>query len=309
MRPQYPVRMSQDGPHPFSWEAQKAFLKWKQWLYQGGHPIWRVKPSIDAVRSTAQSVLNHLRFNGDECTVEYLATGGLNTVYTVKTINKETLESIEFVLRISLPEDPYFKTECDTATTEPVRHFTSIPVPRIYAYDSSSNNELSLEWILMEKAKGNPLYETWLDLDNEDHIRITKQIANWQNELSKITTNFIGGLFLRWTSTHLEFFIGRLVHGQFSENRRLRYDFDRGPYSSVHAFYNATLDMHLQEFQDPVLQALGMADQLNSGEITASSLTAAALDVGFTHVVHVYIELLRSEVRPSYEKLTISTSC
>ena len=32
-------------------------------------------------------------------------------------------------------------------------------------------------------------------------------------------------------------------------------------------------------------------------------------DVGFTHVVRVYIELLRSEVRPSYEKLTISTSC
>ena len=228
--------------------------------------------------------MNHLGFNGDDCTVEYLATGGFNTVSTIKEMNKGTIESKEFVLRIPLPEDPYFKTECDVATTELVRYFTSIPVPRIYAYDSSSNNVLGLEWILMEKVKGNPLHYTWGDLDNENHIRITKQIAAWQNELSNITANLIGGLYLRWTPTHLEFFIGRFVGGGFAGNRRLCYDIDRGPYYSVHAFYDAMLDMFLQEFQDPVLQALGTVDQLESGDILANSLTAAAEELISLHI-------------------------
>ncbi|MCJ1281612.1 hypothetical protein MMC26_000932 [Xylographa opegraphella] len=276
VKPKYPIRMSQAGPQAFSWEAQKTFLQWKPRPTHGGHPTWRINPSIEAVRSTAQTVLNHLGFNGDDCIVEYMTTGGFNTIYTVKANDKDTLECKEFVLRIPLPADPYFKTECEVATIELVRHFTSMPVPLVYAYDSSSNNELGLEWILMEKAKGNPLCYTWDDLDNENHTRITRQIADWQNELSKITANLIGGLYLRWTSTHLEFFIGRLVDGGFALYRRLCYDIDRGPYYSVHAFYNAVLDMLLQEFQDPVLQALRTAEQLESGEITADSSTEAA---------------------------------
>ncbi|MCJ1405905.1 hypothetical protein MMC11_009136 [Xylographa trunciseda] len=275
-RPLYPVRMSEDGPSPFSWEAQRIFLKWTQWLSEGAQPTWRVSPSIDAVRSTARTVLNYLGFNGDECTVEHLATGGFNAVYTIKTVNTETMESKEFVLRIPLPEDPYYKTECDVATTELVRHFTSIPVPLVYAYDSSSKNELGLEWILMEKAKGSPLDESWYDLDNEEHIRITKKIADWQNELSNVKSNLIGGLFLRWTSTRLEFFIGRLVHSGFAENRRLCYDINRGPYYSIHDFYDATLEIFLRESEDPLIQALLIAEKLDCGEITAGSSTAAA---------------------------------
>ena len=128
----------------------------------------------------------------------------------------------------------------------------------------------------MEKAKGDPLYKTWFDLDNEQHIRIAKRVANWQNELSNITANLMGGLYLRWTPTHLEFFIGRFSYSAFDENRRLCYDFDRGPYESVHAFYNAMLDMILKECQDPVLQALRITYKLDQGEIKADCSTEAA---------------------------------
>lgn len=59
----------------------------------------------------------------------------------------------EVLLRLSLPLDPYFHTESEVATA----HFTrgrGIPVPRIYAYDSSAVNCLGIEWQLVEKIPG-----------------------------------------------------------------------------------------------------------------------------------------------------------
>lgn len=86
---------------------------------------------------------------------------------------------------------------------ELVRHFTRIPVPVIYAYDSSSDNKLNLEWMLMEKVSGEPLTKRWLDLDEASQTRIVQQVADWENDLSKITSSQIGGIIsigLRRTS-------------------------------------------------------------------------------------------------------------
>lgn len=56
----------------------------------------------------------------------------------------------EVLLRLSLPLDPYFHMESDVATTHFAR-VRGVPVPRIYAYDSSAINCLSIEWQLVEK--------------------------------------------------------------------------------------------------------------------------------------------------------------
>lgn len=53
--------------------------------------------------------------------------------------------SHEFVLRVSKPVFPWFKAECEVATMYYVAMHTSIPVPRVYAYDSSADNSLGYE--------------------------------------------------------------------------------------------------------------------------------------------------------------------
>ncbi|MCJ1391601.1 hypothetical protein MMC18_004465 [Xylographa bjoerkii] len=257
-RPKYPIQKSQVDPRPFSWEVQRDLVKWTQSFQLGGRPKWRVEPDLDLVKSTVSNVLNNLDFNGDESTVEYMMTGGYNSVYTIETTDKQTGQAAEFIFRVPLPEDPYYKMECEVATTEFVRHFTSIPVPTIYAYDSSTSNELGLEWMLMEKVKGNTLYQGWLDLDNETHARIARQVADWEDQLSRIKSNLVGGIYLRWTETQLEFFIGRLALGQFAENRRLLYNVDRGPFSTHSAFFDSMLHLALKEVEDPVLHALAI---------------------------------------------------
>lgn len=56
----------------------------------------------------------------------------------------------EILLRLSLPLDPYFHMESDVATAHFAR-VRGIPVPRIYAYDSSAVNCLGIEWQLVQK--------------------------------------------------------------------------------------------------------------------------------------------------------------
>ena len=78
--------------------------------------------------------------------IEFLTLGSLNRVYTALTPWRT------YVLKVPLPVDHHFKTESDVATTELVRDFTIIPVSILYTRDSCVDNDLGLEWILMDKV-------------------------------------------------------------------------------------------------------------------------------------------------------------
>lgn len=77
----------------------------------------------------------------------------------------------EILLRLSLPLGPYFHMESDVATA----HFAkvrSVPVPRIYAYDSSAINCLGIEWQLVEKITGT-------DVNSVDEIMSEEHEVLW----------------------------------------------------------------------------------------------------------------------------------
>jgi hypothetical protein len=92
-----------------------------------------------------------------EISVEYQTEGSYNKVYTIIASNGATGSCREYTFWVALPIYPYYKVESDVATTEFVRHSTSVPVPIIYAYDSA-DNELDFEWMLMEKVAVKPLH-------------------------------------------------------------------------------------------------------------------------------------------------------
>lgn len=85
--------------------------------------------------------------------VELSAQGAFNQASNIIAANKATGFCEEYVFRVALPIYPHYKLESDVATTEFVRHTTTVPVPIIYAFDSSPNNKLGFEWMLMEKVK------------------------------------------------------------------------------------------------------------------------------------------------------------
>ncbi|RPA74568.1 hypothetical protein BJ508DRAFT_215288, partial [Ascobolus immersus RN42] len=100
--------------------------------------------------------------------VRFLGEGMFNKAYLVKVLGVEK----EFFFRVRLPVDPHHRTASEVATLEFLRRNTSIPVPRVYAYDSSSDNSLKFKWILMDRVKGVPLREVWDSIKLEHMVDV-----------------------------------------------------------------------------------------------------------------------------------------
>ena len=264
--PPYPIPMSTEPPQPFSLENQEYFLKWDHAYLYDSRVEWRIELDLKLVKATILSVLECLGISQNNVEVEFRIEGGYNKIYTVKTGDVESSKIMEYIFRVSMPIDPYYKTEADVATTELVRHFTNIPVPVIYAYDSSTRNPLGLEWMLMEKVEGKELADGWKEMNDEEHIRTIRKVADWANELSNLKSDKIGSTYLRWTDSKLEFFIGPSTNYRFCKYRRLLYNVHRGPFSSTADFYDAMLDVQQQELDDPFY-----IDLLNSGFVQDES--------------------------------------
>lgn len=222
-----------------------------RWSHERRHflpdPNWIQEPRIEHIKDIVWPYLEQLGADFASIWVEFLAEGGFNRVYTVHTINKVTNITTDYVFRVALPVDPYFKTESEVATTEIVRHFTNVPIPIIYAYDSSTENAVGLEWILMEKIVGKKLDEIWESLDYDTKLELTKTVTSWTAHLSKITSNKIGNIYMRYTETDLEFYVGRSVDSLLSQENRLTYNIPRGPFKSLQEYYAAVLDAANQD--------------------------------------------------------------
>ena len=69
--------------------------------------------------------------------------GALNKFYLISYAGYHT----GFLFRVSLPVEPYFKTESEVATLASLGAKASIPVT---AWGSNPDKELGFEWLLME---------------------------------------------------------------------------------------------------------------------------------------------------------------
>lgn len=199
--------------------------------------------------------------------IEFLTEGGFNKVYTAKTVSMEPEQA--FIIRVPFPADPYYKTESDVATTELIRCSTSIPVPRIYAYDSSTNNKLGFEWMIVEKVKGKVLYETWKEWDYEAKLRFSQLMALWTKQILQITSKRIGSIYLRSEGQDLEFFMGRLACSFVTGNRRLWYDVARGPFRSLEEYFGAYLAIYKAEAEDQLQRALKEERRVDESVVSA----------------------------------------
>ena len=250
-RPRFPIPVTKGPRDPFSIEAQRKVMKWS---HKRRHfwpdPEWLHPPNIENIKDLAWPYLESLGAEYHSISVGFLAEGGFNRVFTIHTTNSKTQERTDYVFRVALPVDPYYKTESDVATTEIVRHFTTIPVPIIYAYDSSINNPIGLEWILMEKIEGEKLAESWTSMDYDSKLRLTQITANWTTELAKISSSKIGSIYMRYTTEDLEFYVGRSVAYLVSQEDRLKYEAYRGPFDSLEHYYDSILALNSQDIKE-----------------------------------------------------------
>lgn len=106
-------------------------------------------------------------------------------------------QSTGYVIRVSLPVDPIFKTESEVATLRFLEHRTTIPVPEVVAWDSFSDNLLGFEWIMMKQARGRLLSELWSDLTQSERVFLLGDLGEYTAQLRRCHFPCIGSLYLK----------------------------------------------------------------------------------------------------------------
>ena len=240
---------------------QPQFI-WESSIW-GPIPCWLSLPDVTAIESVTKK---HLRLSaGDHISATFLTGSSFNKLFTITVPNSgSTLDSPQYIFRATAPIEPFLKTAGEVATHSYLQEYTSIPVPRIIAHSSTSDNEVGCEWILMEKVSGVTLADSWSDIDLDTKKGVTKSVVGYVRQLQDLRRRFtgIGTLYFRQEIETFDaavrvlrtgdekYVLGPLVSPyMFGGGRKLRVLRDLGPYSNDAEYISALLASELEEMK------------------------------------------------------------
>lgn len=198
-----------------------------------------VKFNVDALKTAAARCVDRQSVTR----IRKLAEGGFNRVFILTMDDGfEVIAKIPYLLTV--PKK--LTTESEVATMDFLRS-NGIPVPKVYAYSSNENNEIGTEYIIMEKAAGKPLTETWFELNYKEQLQLVTSYVNIERKLFSFSFGAYGSLYYRESlpqslqadlyspgtaeGQHLndKFCIGPLADYMFWRGRHAELDIYRGP--------------------------------------------------------------------------------
>ncbi|CAG8850878.1 25961_t:CDS:2, partial [Gigaspora margarita] len=125
-----------------------------------------------------------------QCTsIQEFNEGGFHKVYILKMEDGK-----EYIGRLAIPVYPQWKTESEVAIMEYIRLNTHIPVPKVYYWNSSVNNPVGAEYILMDYLPGIHLCDIWSNLNIKKKKLFHLKIIDIQLALKKLTFSKIATL-------------------------------------------------------------------------------------------------------------------
>jgi hypothetical protein len=145
-------------------------------------------PSPQEIRKLKVTAEFHIIF-----VITYTAADLISWLST-KDVQPQTHDATELILRVSGNHISKIKTENEAAVLSWLHKETSIPVPRVVAYDSSIDNPLHHEYILMTRKPGESLADVYNSFDSTQIDTILDQLIDINAELHKYTWSHIGGL-------------------------------------------------------------------------------------------------------------------
>ena len=152
---------------------------------------------------------NHLKGNGHEADIRYHEgtviqppnCGSFNLIYTI-----EFSDGLKWVLRIPAPGEHGRFTptssrnlRSEAMTMSFLRKNTAIPIPKIFDFDETTNNEIGAPYILMDFAEGQRVSELWFDTTGptpleQRRLRILDTVAMAMSQLCIFQFDKIGSL-------------------------------------------------------------------------------------------------------------------
>lgn len=226
-------------------------LEWVSTLW-GPEPTWTKEPDIDIVAKTAHRHLGLTDHDAKDATLEFISQGAFNKLYKI------TCSRGLFAMRVSLPVEPRFKTSSEAATLDLIHKHTMVPVPKVIAVESSYDNEIGFEWILMDFVPGTTLETAWSTITGTAKCQLVEKVVDITAELFRLRSDMIGSIyrandipkdFLRGPTIDdglpLGYGVGPIVAMQFFQDKHLSLDIPRGPFPSSREWLAAIL-LHKQ---------------------------------------------------------------
>ncbi|KFY76276.1 hypothetical protein V498_09687 [Pseudogymnoascus sp. VKM F-4517 (FW-2822)] len=208
-----------------------------------------VKFNIEALKKIAAESVGRQNVTH----ITKLAEGGFNRVFLL------TMEDgFEVIAKIPYPlaVPKHFTTESEVATLDFLRS-KGIPVPPVYAWSSKSENTVGAEYIVMEKAPGQPLENRWFTLSPKERVRLVTSYVEVERKLFCLPIDAYGSLYYKENlPTHLQadiyapetpdesgdtkrFCVGPIVDYMFWRGKRDGLELDRGPWRDPHDYLRA----------------------------------------------------------------------
>ncbi|KIL94005.1 hypothetical protein FAVG1_02567 [Fusarium avenaceum] len=193
---------------------------------------WSVDPTPEDIKNTLQPV-----YPNSDIHVEFFSAGAYNKLYQVTIDVHET-----YLLRVSLPVDPVYKTSSEIATLKFVAGISEIPIPLPVMACTHRDTPTGLEWIMMTKLDGVTLHNVWPRLNHLQKSHAVRQIAFFQ--LSLFTKKFyrIGNLYPE--TSHAP---QRIVSIPFFQGGRAWKVNNRGPFPNSSQWIYARLNLQRRD--------------------------------------------------------------
>ena len=221
-----------------SCQPNQEGLKWVDGDWGEQQPQWTKDPSLEVILKVA---CLHLGLaSTQESTISFLNQGAFNKLYKI------TSSIGDFVMRVSLPVDPYHKTSSEVATLDLIYKRTTIPVPKVIAHEASNDNELGFEWILMEYMPGITLDDAWSTMTWPGKCKLVEKLVSASAQLFRLRSKGIGNVYKADASNsstsgdsisngpevYPEYMVRRITSMPFFWVSRLSLDVYRGPFKS-----------------------------------------------------------------------------
>ena len=176
-----------------------------------------------------------------------------NKLYLIASKNERTGVITERIFRIPLPVYPWFKIQSEVATMNYVRKETSIPIPKVYVFESSMENALGFEWMIMEKIDGRTFRDAKKSISQPMRVNLNRTIAEWVDRLSRLQFDRIGSLYREWDPSkpnYLGFKLGPVTSDYLLGPWRTEKEVFRGPFRNEAQLYRSVLELNLADIGD-----------------------------------------------------------
>ncbi|KAH8589643.1 hypothetical protein B0O99DRAFT_692372 [Bisporella sp. PMI_857] len=179
----------------------------------------------------------------------------------------------------------FYTTTSEVATRKFLRDVLNIPAPRIIAWSADRNNPVKAEYILEEKAPGQPLGRFWHDWEKwptKDKIAMITQIVEIERKLA--STKFVksGCIYFREDIHNSEalatnlplppsilerYTLGPLVERELWRGEKASMDINRGPYEGPQEFVKAMAETETKFIKAHARPRMNYARSLTEPEL------------------------------------------